>query len=268
MKFCGNGEKVEEEDDRFFNQAFPAKRLFQRNRARESFSKLDETQLLQSVGSPKVHAENGFDTALVLLPLWNDSVSQRNIITIIPESPQPMRRRQGSFGDRNRLKSPEDELEIFSRSIIPQNRREAQPNGNDLVIPESPLNTPHKRRRVIDRDLSDETRAASTFPVPSMPHSETLQETQYEDRPNKLWGSLPTLVADRHLIAGAAVGKRHIGASGNRQQSYSDGKASGSGDLLTVSQLLPQSLMESLPIPPPLTQWSIPTPGDVDCDEL
>ena len=267
VEFCGDGEQ-DEEENRFFNQKLPTGRLFQSNKARGSFSKFDEAQFLRSIDSPKGQAKDDLDTALVpLTELWGDSISQHNIITVIPESPQPVRRRQGGFGDRNGSEYPEDELETFPRSTQPQNRWETQPNDNDLVVLESPLNTPCKRRRVMDRESGDEDRTASTLPEPSKIHPEALQETQYEDGSSKWWGSLSgwaTPAADKHLIADGAVGKKHIETS-DKQEHYSEYQASDSIDLLTVSQLLPQSLMESLPMPPPLTQW--PT-GGVDCDEL
>lgn len=276
MEPCGNGEDDEEEDDSFFNQTFPAGQLFQSNRAHGSLGSFDETQLPRSICSPKGQAEGGLDTALVsLTELWgSDGVSQSNIV--VPESPQPMRRRQSSFGDRNGSEYPKHELlEIFPRSTQPQNRQETQfsdnDNDNDLRVPESPLNTPHKRRRVVDHDSNDETGIPSALPGPSKPYLEALQGTQYEDGPNEWRNSLPewtTLVAGEHLIANnTAVSKRHMDASGSRQEHHGEDKASGSDDLLTVSQLLPQSLMESLPVPPPLTQWTISTLSDVDCDD-
>lgn len=267
VELCGDGEQDEEEDIRFFNQKLPTGRLFQSNMTGGSSSKSDEAQFPRSIDSSEGQAEGDLDTTLVsLTEPWGDNISQRNIITVIPESPQPMRRRQGGFGDRNRPEL-EDELETFPRPTQPQNRFETQPNDNDFVVLESPLNTPRKRRRVIDRESGDEDRTVSTLPESSKTYPEALQETQYEDGSSKWWGSLPgwaTLAADKHLIAGGAVGKKDIETS-DSQEHYSEYKASDSVDLLTVSQLLPQSLMESLPMPPPLTQWST---GGVDCDEL
>lgn len=287
------GEEDEDEDD-FFNQTFHAGRLFQTDRARGSFSPLEETQAATYRTSPQFKAEGGLDTHMPLFDECEDRHQQRAVERLIPESPQLIVKKKANIGSSLKIKteSQEEEGQIFQQSTQTQNRWESEHRYREgTVIPESPLSPSHGSRKKVHWEGSDRTRATSTFPQPSpgtLGARNVPVETQYGDGTQvqyEWWDILPAAARGggegRQASNGEETGNQEdqtmkkvdITKKEERKLGY-EGKVPGSDDgMPTMSQLLPATLMESFPMPPPLTQWSSQlnwTPGgdDDDDDEL
>ncbi|KAF8459406.1 hypothetical protein BGX38DRAFT_1148418 [Terfezia claveryi] len=285
------GEEDEDEDD-FFNQTFHAGRLFQTDRARGSFSPLEETQAATYRTSPQFKAEGGLDTPHIpLFDEWEDSHQQRAVENMIPESPQLKAKKIANTGNALKIKTElqEEEGEIFPQSTQTQNRWEVQhryPKGT--IIPESPLSPFHESRKKVHWEGSDRTRATSTFPQPSpgtLGARNVPEETQYGDVTQvqyEWWDILSAAGGGagegRQASNGEETGiqedqtmkKVAIAKKEERKLGYEEKVPRGDDVMPTLSQLLPATLMESFPMPPPLTQWSSQlnwTPGGDDNDD-
>jgi len=278
------------DDDDFFNQTFNAGRLFQTDRARGSFSPLEETQVATYRTSPKIKTEKDLGTPHVsLFDEWEDRHQHREVEIIIPESPQSGAKRGHNARTPRKIKTEpqEEEGEVFPRSTQTQNRWESQHRDReDTVILESPLSPLHGRRKEVHWE--DRSRATSTFPQP-LPGTLGAQNipggTQYDDGTQEqyeLWNILPA-TAEVEEEGKRASSEEETGDQEDQTKEKADitkkGKGVlgheksvvGSDDVLaTMSQLLPETLMESFPMPPPLTQWSSQsnwTPGGADGDD-
>lgn len=286
-------EEDEDEDD-FFNQTFYAGRLFQTDRARGSFSPVEETQAATYSTSLKIKAEEDLDTPdLPWFHEWEDSHQHKRIETMIPEARQ-------KANARNVLKikkeSQEEEGGISPRSTQTQDRWKSQHHDQeDTVIPESLLSPSHGSRKEVHWEDSDRTRGTSTSSTSSTSSTppgsllgtsgarSTPEETQYGDGTQvqyEWWGILSA------TTEGGGEGKRAstreetedqevqiknsgITKKGERGLGHEENILGSDDAMPTMSQLLPETLMESFPVPPPLTQWSSqPTGGADDDDEL
>lgn len=282
------------EEDDFFNQTFHAGRLFQTDRARGHFSQFEETQPATS----RFTYEEGFDTPYIsLIDEWEDRNMEKGHGTVALDTPQSSPKGQKSVMSSGKSsgkmdKGPQqDELELFPRSTQTQNRRESQISAReDIVIPESPLTSPQGGRMKMISEGNGRARAASQFPrsgnrtastrtVPVERHC--VNETQEESE----WEALPETTLRRQC------GKAKVDTDSLTERKNKNGDSTGKSgveegigkpgiqelvldsdyEIPTMSQLLPETLMESFPMPPPLTQWSSQlnwTPGEVDDDEL
>ncbi|KAF8422654.1 hypothetical protein EV426DRAFT_604913 [Tirmania nivea] len=271
------GEGVEDANG-FFNQTFPAGRLFQTDRARGSFSPLEETQATTYKISPKIKTEENLDPPHVsLFDRREDSHQHRRVETMIPESPQSGAKKKANTRSPRKIKSePQEEgVEVFPWSTQTQNKWGRQHlDREDTVIPESPLSPPRGSCKEVHWEDCYRTRAASTSPQPfpgTLGAQNAPEETQYDDgtQVQYEWWDILAATAGRGGESKRASNREEAGDQEGQTKEKADITNKGKGELgyeenvlrsddamPTMSQLLPETLMESFPMPPPLTQWS------------
>lgn len=265
--------------DDFWNQTFHPGRLFQSDRARGSFSPLEETQPATYKIQPQIIEEQNADSDYISS---FDTLEKNNSqVTLVPASPQVKDKKLNRVLGHAKIKPclrDEEEQEIFPCYTQKQYSGDNPDNEREfIIIPESPLDSPRKARREVHWGDDDSITTSST-PSPSLSRPKCSpkapKETQYADGTQlkyEYWDDLPKALEDipsseenKHSqdSRSSAVAKGSIqvscsrGDKKERERLDNEEKVPESDDIPTMSQLLPESLMESFPMPPPLTQLS------------
>ena len=292
-----------EDDSDLFSHTYHPRPLFKSNGPDGNLSQMTTLELSQPSTrrreSPKMKTEQECDTSL--LGRWPD-IHLRVQDVVVPESPQS-KATKSRMSPRSKIyfkiktePESEDEEDIYPRSTQTQNRREFF-HREETSIPESPLSSYNSiggLRRIQSWGSGAGCREHTQTDYMSIGRDSRDErtrhdETQYEDgSPLEYdwWDLIPTTIEDkekemsRGRTNSLAKGKQRDKDEGQTEieqakQSNQDKRtvfgvfgvddADIEEGLITVSQLLPETLMESFPIPPPLTQWSNTSSWD---DEL
>ncbi|KAF8476171.1 hypothetical protein BDZ91DRAFT_711111 [Kalaharituber pfeilii] len=278
----------DEESDDVFETSFHPVRLFQSEISQRSLSELtippsSQPVKLERNESLKIKLEDGFEPEnLSSITHWTGPDTETRENTVIPESPL-VDTGHSPEPSQTRIKLESIETEKFHS---PDRKKRG-----DTAIPESPSG---RRFGKIDESTIPPSsqrimNSAASSDIPSsndgvLSQGQMPPETQYGDGAEYEWwdinpqwveekdgGNLKDAKGTIYHAEGLDSDNLETEKKTEEEVNRSSSDDESEVEVPTISQLLPETLMESFPMPPPLTQWSsMPSwdPGEEDDDEL